>query len=206
MLPANLTICRSFFWRLSHAEAVTRGWDISVTEPTAAEDRKARLKLHNLKQGERLYKFAVYDDKNSRAKPVYVVGGQPFSKSHASLIGRASRCFIAYHLMEDRVVLLKDPWRILAPGLIAEGRVYEQLHKAKVPHIAELILGGDIPGQNQKTYTKGNSQREHQHYRLVLGTIGSDLTSFRSSWEMVTAVKCAMIGMSSRREYYHSSS
>ncbi|KAK0217046.1 hypothetical protein IW262DRAFT_1464083 [Armillaria fumosa] len=141
---------QEFFWRLSNTGAATRGWDISVMDPTAAEDREARLKLHNLKQGERLYKFAVHDDKNPRAKPVYIVGGQPFSKNHASLVGRASRCFIAYHLTEDRVVLLKDSWRIIAPGLIAEGNV------------------------------------------LVLGTIGSDLTSFHSSWEMVTAVKCAI--------------
>ncbi|KAK0186680.1 hypothetical protein F5146DRAFT_935727, partial [Armillaria mellea] len=115
---------------------------------------------------------------------------------YAHPICRATRSFIAYHVAERRVVFMKDTWRIVAAHLVAEGRIYERLHEAEIPHIAEFVMAGDIPGWNHKTFSSphdGSPQKQHQHYRLVLGTIGRSLTSFRSSWKMMNAVKDAMI-------------
>lgn len=164
-------------------------------EPTSDE---AALARHNLgaDESEALYIFAVYDDINFDAEPRYFIAGRPF-ESHAYPTGRATRCFIAYHLADNRNVFMKDTWRIVAPDLVAEGRIYERLHKAEIPHIAEFILAGDIPGPTHKTVSKPGFglQRQYQHYRLVLETIGRPLTSFCSSWEMVNAVKDALIDM-----------
>ncbi|KAK0495533.1 hypothetical protein EDD18DRAFT_1254496 [Armillaria luteobubalina] len=188
------TYLQEFFWCLSHADDVTRGWDTTVTEPTPDEAARARHSL-DIGQSEALYKFAVYDDINLDAEPSYFIAGRPF-ESHAYPTGRATRCFIAYHLAENRNVFMKDTWRIVAPGLVAEGQIYERLHKAEVPHIAEFILAGDILGPTHKTtvFKPGfGLQKQYQHYRLVLGTVGRPLTSFGSSWEMVNAVKDALI-------------
>ncbi|KAK0495504.1 hypothetical protein EDD18DRAFT_244752 [Armillaria luteobubalina] len=89
---------------------------------------------------------------------------------------------------------MKDTWRIVALDLVPEGRIYERLHEAE-SLIAEFIMAGDIPGWNHKTLSQSRNgpPQQHQNYRLVLGTIGRSLTSFRSSWEMVNAVKEAMI-------------
>ncbi|KAK0495542.1 hypothetical protein EDD18DRAFT_1392243 [Armillaria luteobubalina] len=187
------TYLQEFFWCLSHADDVTRGWDTTVTEPTLDEAARARHSL-DIDQPEALYKFAVYDDIDLDAEPSYLIAGRPFER-HAYPTGHATRCFIAYHLAENRNVFMKDTWRIVAPDLVAEGQIYERLHKAEVPHIAEFILAGDIPGPTHKTVFKPGFglQRQYQHYRLVLGTIGRPLTSFGSSWEMVNAVKDALI-------------
>ncbi|KAK0443476.1 hypothetical protein EV421DRAFT_519174 [Armillaria borealis] len=187
------TYLQEFFWRLSHADGATRRWDITVTEPTRDE---AALAWHSLSadESEVLYKFAVYDDTDLDAEPTYFIAGRSF-ESHVYSTGRATRCFIADHLADNRNVFMKDTWRIVAPDLVAEGRIYERLHKAEIPHIAEFIVAGDIPGPTHKTVFKPGFglQRQYQHYRLVLGTIGRPLTSFCSSWEMVNAVKDALI-------------
>ncbi|KAK0495561.1 hypothetical protein EDD18DRAFT_1169871 [Armillaria luteobubalina] len=187
------TYLQEFFWRLSHADDATRGWDITVTEPTPDEAALARHSL-DINESEALYKFAVHDDVDLNAEPTYFIAGRPF-ESHAYPTGHATRCFIAYHLAENRNVFMKDTWRTVAPDLVAEGQIYERLHKAEIPNIAEFILAGDIPGPTHKTVFKPgfSLQRQYQHYRLVLGTIGRPLTSFGSSWEMVNAVKDALI-------------
>lgn len=189
------TYLQEFFWRLSHVDDATRGWDITVAEPTSDEAALARHSL-GADESEALYKFAVYDDINFGAEPTYFIAGRPF-ESHAYPTGRATRCFIAYHLADNRNVFMKDTWRIVAPDLVAEGQIYERLHKAEIPRIAEFILAGDIPGPTHKTVSKlgFGLQRQYQHHRLALGTIGRPLSSFCSSWEMVNAVKDALIGM-----------
>ncbi|KAK0186650.1 hypothetical protein F5146DRAFT_1227254 [Armillaria mellea] len=151
------TYLQDFFWRLSHADDATRGWDITAMEPTPEEAALARHSLGTNESGA-LYKFAVYDGIDPDAEPAYFIAGRPFET-------------------DNRNVFMKDTWRIVAPHLVAEGRIYEQLHKAEVPYIAEPCFG---------------RQRQYQHYRPVLGTIGQPLTSFGSSWEMVNAVKDAL--------------
>ncbi|KAK0235334.1 hypothetical protein EDD85DRAFT_72906 [Armillaria nabsnona] len=179
------TYLQEFFWRLSHADDATRGWDVTVTEPTPDEAALARHSL-GADESEALYKFAVYDDINFGAEPTYFIAGRPF-ESHDYPTGRATRCFIAYHLADNRNIFMKDTWRIVAPDLVAEGRIYERLHKAEIPLIAEFILAGDISGPTHKTVSKPGFglQRQYQHYRLALGTIGRPLT--------VNAVKDALI-------------
>jgi hypothetical protein len=36
--------------------------------------------------------------------------------------------------------------------------------------------------------------RHHQHYHLVLGVIGCDLTTFNSTYEFVNAMRDALLG------------
>ncbi|KAK0217056.1 hypothetical protein IW262DRAFT_1438759 [Armillaria fumosa] len=95
------TYLQEFFWRLSHADDTTCGWDTTVTEPTPDEAALARHNL-DIDQSEALYKFTVYDDTDLDAEPSYFIAGRPF-ENHAYSTGRATRCFIAYHLAENRI-------------------------------------------------------------------------------------------------------
>ncbi|KAK0215757.1 hypothetical protein IW262DRAFT_1465471 [Armillaria fumosa] len=180
---------QEFFWRFSHANDTTRGLDTSVMDPGPDEEVKARRNL-KVDDSEMLFKFTVYDDCDPDTDPTYLIAGPPF-ETHAFPTGRATRCFVAYHLTQGRNVFIKDTWRIVTPGLVAEGRVYERLRDSEIPHVAKFIVTGDVPGQTHRTFSRPH-QRLHQHYRLVLGTIGRPLTSFRSSWGMLNAIKDGM--------------
>lgn len=189
-----------FFWRYDRAELPGRGGDTTVSIPSEAEQELARLHL-KCSPKEPLVKFAVHDDKNNKVS--YYVGSKPTFKGTTSPTGRATRTFIVYDLQINRVVFLKDTWRIDLPNVVKEGEIYEELQNANVPHIAPFQRGGDIPHQRTRTqdfakktwaYKIEIALRPHHHYRVVLGVVGRDLTSFDSTWEMVGAVRDALQG------------
>jgi hypothetical protein len=191
-----------FFWRYDQASAKDRGMDLSVSNPSQAETELAR---QSLKCGVEhlLVKFAVHNDNNGEIS--YYIGGKPTFKANASPTGRATCTFLVYDLENKRVVFLKDTWRIDLANVVKEGEIYQSLHKANVSHIAPFVCGGDIP--HHRTCTQDftskhwarlieRSLRPHQHYRVVLGVVGRDLTSFDSTWEMVNAIRDAVQGSS----------
>jgi hypothetical protein len=83
-----------------------------------------------------------------------------------------------------------------------EGDIYRELHGKGVRYIPEFITAGDVPGIGHSCGKVGlfcNDITEtppgvHYHYRLVLGSVGDPLKSFFSTWELVNAAKCALIG------------
>jgi hypothetical protein len=100
---------------------------------------------------------------------------------------------------------LKDTWRIDLPDVVKEGEIYDILHDAKVSFIEPFVCGGDV--DEHQTHTQDfvskpwaknimKSLRPHQHYRMVLGVVGRDLTSFESSWEIVGTIRDALQGNS----------
>lgn len=143
---------QEFFWRFSHADNATRGWDTSIMDPSPDEETKARQSL-KVDDSEILFKFIVYDDCGPNADPTYLITGPPF-ETHAFPTGRATRCYVAYHLTQGQNVFMKDTWRIVTPGLVAEGKVYERLRDSEIPHVAEFIVAGDIPGQTHRTFSR----------------------------------------------------
>jgi hypothetical protein len=190
-----------FFWRYDLASPEERGVDISVSMPSQTEDKLARQHLKcGLKDS--LIKFAVHSDEDGET--YHFIGSKPTFKGTASPTGRATRTFVVYDLKDKRVVFLKDTWRIDLPGVVKEGEIYDSLHSAKVSHVAPFICGGDIPHHRTRTQdfvaepwarrVGKRLLRPHQHYRLVLGVVGRDLTSFESTWEMVHAIRDAMEG------------
>ena len=142
-----------------------------------------------------LYKVAVKDDLN-RKITLYIVS-KPFTNNHIFPVGRGTRCFRAFDCRTEEIVLLKDTWRV--SKYEPEGSIYRELHEAKVRNIAEFITAGDVGhvcGQTEKFSTAVQDRRPlvHYHYRLVLGTIGTPLEHFSSTWQMVNASTDALIG------------
>jgi len=189
-----------FFWRYDRTPPDDRGMELSISKPSDTEVTLARQYLRCSLQA-LLLKFAVYNDMDGKTS--YYIGSKPSFKGNASPTGRATRTFIVFDQQTRRVVFLKDTWRIDLPDVVKEGEIYKILHEAKVPFIAPFLCGGDIFQHRTRTQDFSserwarpikNSLRPHQHYRLVLGVVGRDFTSFDSSWEMVGAIRDALQG------------
>jgi Fungal protein kinase len=186
-----------FFWRLSHAPKHLRGIDTTFTP--VLDDTEAQ-KTHNAlglkpKDATPLYKVAVKDEISHRTTD-YIVS-QPFTNNHIFPVGRGTRCFRAFDCQTKEIVLLKDTWRV--DKYEREGSIYRDLHLAKVRNIAKFITAGDVGhvcGQTEKfsTAVQDRRPRVHYHYRLVLGTVGTSLEDFSSTWQMVNASTDALIG------------
>jgi len=184
-----------FFWRLSHASKAARGFDTTFTSTTnKTEEKKARAALH-LKNTDALYKVVVNDDVTG--KDTFYIVSKPFTNNHIFPVGRGTRCFKAYDCQTRAVVLLKDTWRV--DKYEKEGSVYRELHKAGVRNIATFIAAGDVGhvcGETEifSDVPEVKRPRVHFHYRLVIGTIGTSLTQFSSTWQLVSATTSALIG------------
>ncbi|KIK67587.1 hypothetical protein GYMLUDRAFT_190229 [Collybiopsis luxurians FD-317 M1] len=185
----------TLFWRLSHSSAETRGIDTTfhrVTEEDL-EIANARQTLQ-LVNGETLYKVSVVDEESFKTS-FYIVS-DPFTASHCSPTGRCSRCFQAYDLQRNKVVLLKDNWRI--DGFDPEGKTYRVLNSKNVRNIPQLITAGNVSGSpgwtcGNEPFLQQQKRGVHLHYRLVLDTVGYSLTHFTSTWQLVNAIYDAII-------------
>jgi hypothetical protein len=107
--------------------------------------------------------------------------------------------FVVLDLERDEVMCLKDTWRIDHEGMEKEGDIYTDLRRVGVPYIPDFICGDDIPDHKTRTHEMASSHiaerlRRHQHYRFVLREVARELTSFKSSLELVTAMGDALQG------------
>jgi hypothetical protein len=192
------THLQSFFWRFTRADAATRGHDetFEAVEASSSEAKKACAALH-LSTSAPLFKASVTD--SATHKTTFYIVSQPLSNTDVFPVGRGTRCYQAYDCQTHKVVLLKDTWRV--ENYLPEGDVYRKLHEAGISYIAGLVTAGDVRGSTHRCgdidriqpRKVGSSIRRHVHYRLVLDTIGDSLTHFSSTWELVNAVKCALI-------------
>lgn len=185
-----------FFWYLSHARKDIRGIDTTFGPvANSAEAQKAREALGlNSERIDPLYKVPVEDDV-TKETTFYIVT-KPFTKNHIFPVGRGTRCFKAYDCQTGEIVLLKDTWRV--SKYEPEGSIYRELHKAKVRNIAKFITAGHVGhvcGLTERfSATQDKRPRAHHHYRLILGTLGTSLEHFTSTWQMVNAATDALIG------------
>lgn len=91
------------------------------------------------------------------------------------------------------------------PDIQPEGLMYEILRKTSVRKIPHCLASGDILSSNYHTTKTAIYPQSHWachsdghfiphwHYSLTLDTIGDGLMTFTSSYEMVTAVRDALI-------------
>jgi hypothetical protein len=200
-----------FFWRFSLASPEHRGLDESVTEVAADFDGKEVCAKLKLPPGTKLFSYQVPDDEVSLAQrnaanqsaPYCYIGPRPNFPSR-SLIGRATRSLPVYDLGMERVVYLKDTWRIDTDDIQKEGDTYRQLQKHKVPHIAPFERGNDVGGHGSRTMTYEYVDESwvcgvpfstnNLHYRMVLSVVGREMSTFRSTRELASAVADAMEG------------
>jgi hypothetical protein len=186
-----------FFWRYSRLGPDSRGCDTSVTNATPGETSFARKHLMINDPSRTFMEYMVPGGGNYG----YYIAPSPKYTSR-SPFGRATRAFSAYDLRSNRVVFLKDYWRIAEPGMEKEGDIYAQLEEHNVPHIAPFDRGDDVLDHITiaQTLTKEpwaclmKKIPHYKHYRMTLNLVGRDITSFKSSWEFVNAIADAMEG------------
>ncbi|KAG6808091.1 hypothetical protein H0H93_000586, partial [Arthromyces matolae] len=121
-----------------------------------------------------------------------------------SPIGRCTRCYKAYCLETNRVVLLKDTWRVVSASLQPEHEIYTKLHANNVPHILEVITAGDVGTEGDKdpnhttqtkawlsvTHQKLNI-RDLQHYRIALEYVPFRVDQFQHVRQPIMAIRDA---------------
>jgi hypothetical protein len=98
--------------------------------------------------------------------------------------GHWTQTSIAHDIGGKKCVLLKESWQILLENIEPKGVVYERLHHHSVPNIPDCFLLGDVGNTiYHATCTHNFAEKywqhsptpqlvPHQHYRLVLDTIG----------------------------------
>ncbi|KAI0089404.1 hypothetical protein BDY19DRAFT_1056432 [Irpex rosettiformis] len=178
----QLLVCgshvRYIFWDHSGAivsdlfDYAKRGWDLSVEDANDYERRKFRKTVAKLlldmndpthSQCRLPRAEDTLDDKYHVVKvtieddvlktPVQILIQAPFFRSH-STPGRATRGYIAYHLVRRELVFFKDTWRIEHDCLTAERSILSRLSEAEVPFTPEVLCGGDVMANGERGTTR----------------------------------------------------
>ncbi|KAH8981542.1 hypothetical protein EDB92DRAFT_1953009 [Lactarius akahatsu] len=189
-----------FFRCYSKASPEMRGMDLSVSDPSP-EEKIAATQALGLDGAIPLVKLSV---PGADGSSLYFVTHTPTSIPYTPP-GRATRGFRVYDISRGILVFLKDSWRIDLPDRHPEGSVYKTLNDAGVRNVLHCLASGDIlTAQYHKTQTWDYVKQPwachsdthflpHRHYRLALDIIGRFLVQFSSSYEMVRAVRDALI-------------
>lgn len=196
-----------FLWYFDNLSESERGLDPTITQAAAIhKDTAWEHFSHELKeavgQKENLRQFVVHDSTFDEPR-IYIAGAPRWNVRSA--LGRGTRGFFAYAVIEKRLVYLKDTWRIDADTFEREGDTYRRLRQHNVEFVPSMLSAGDA--QNQSTITQNfqahkwcfgtQGLQRHQHYRLVLNEIGSNLWGFRNIKDVCSALLDALRGMCS---------
>lgn len=189
-----------FFRRYSKASPAMRGKDKTASSPNREESFTARTAL-GLERSCPLVKLSVPTAEGTS----YFITSAPEPTAYTPP-GRATRGFKAYDISSKRVVYLKDSWRIDLPSIHAEGLVYKMLNDANVRNVPYCLASGDISTPDyHATKTHNYAVKPwachshsylipHRHHRVVLSVVGRALVQYKSSFEMVSSVRDALIG------------
>lgn len=144
---------------------------------------------------------------NSVSDGLYVAAHSTYMNA-MSPFGRSTRGFIAYSYSElmtlkgqANAVSLKDTWRILDRPEVYT--FYAELEKNNLPYIPSVIRSLNI--QDQRTIVQGLCEEDpfwaedvpqglcgFQPYRLILKEVGTPLTEFSSTRELMTIMYQAL--------------
>ncbi|GJE92055.1 hypothetical protein PsYK624_082080 [Phanerochaete sordida] len=79
---------------------------------------------------------------------------EPFYTEHCPL-GRATRVYVAYDLVDRKLRILKDGWRPEHPGCLPEHVSCARLAENGIEHVPNVVCGGDVAGDlPQETVTQ----------------------------------------------------
>ena len=185
-----------FFIRYDIADLEARGRDSTVSLPEPLEIEHAKAIVPELVDAKL---FLAVTMRNER----YVIRA-PGSRPDIP-VGRWTRPLLAFDVIGNRRVLLKDSWRVSLPDIEPEGVIYELLRKGKVPNIPRHLSSADVGDDayhktrtldalhylTPDTYWK---LTPHRHYRIVLGTVGRQLNKFKKTKEFANAMYAALKG------------
>lgn len=135
-----------------------------------------------------------------------------FDKSQAFLIGmpsffsysptgRATKGFVAYDLLKDKLRYLKDAWRPFVKSTHPELGTYTRLQAFDVKCVATALGGGDVkhwPSGERVQVTLSHPTRpkgiERVHHRLLLQQVGRHLETCEHALDVVIALAAAVSG------------
>ncbi|KZV72405.1 hypothetical protein PENSPDRAFT_362900 [Peniophora sp. CONT] len=211
-----------FLSRVEHANAREDGVDDSVGDVSAfneeqlIEARKAMKEFSDgmldvpIEDKAKLRSVKCWDDsqldENGLPKSRTLIATEPLGVNY-SIVGRYTTSFIGYDINTRCAYWVKDSWPIDRPGEFEkEGRIYERLVDAGVPHIAEVECAGEVRWEEdnmvQRTRTAefvkadwaGLTANIHplSHYRILFKDIGRPITKFGSTHQLVTALSHAI--------------
>ncbi|KAI0325236.1 hypothetical protein GY45DRAFT_1211529, partial [Cubamyces sp. BRFM 1775] len=108
-----------------------------------------------------------------------------------ALVGRCTKCYIAYDIAGRRFCFLKDYWRPLVVNRSRpEHLVYNRLHSVGTPCIPTLVCGGDVDGpRKQVTQVQDYLPSKGRpvplvHYRIAIAEIARPLHTFSDFTEL----------------------
>ncbi|KAK0439052.1 uncharacterized protein EV420DRAFT_1316297 [Desarmillaria tabescens] len=136
----------------------------------------------------------------------FVVCAPKFDDGAFSPFGRSTRRSLAIDLDTSwGILFMKDYWREDSARTAKESDIYGLLAQHKVPYVAEMEAGGDIPDMITITQEHVGGPLSHrfpddevyllptlQAHRIFLKTVGRDLTTFCSVKGLVTCIADAM--------------
>ncbi|GJE92028.1 hypothetical protein PsYK624_081810 [Phanerochaete sordida] len=157
-----------------------------------------------------VYRVDVPDDKaQGRVRQCLI--SRPFYTAHSPL-GRGTRVYVAYDLVDTKLRILKDAWRPDYEHCLSERMAYDRLESECVEYVPRLVCGGDIadssgdPPQSTATQdlvfakidpaghdpqslpTPRPKSRRFVHYR-ILEDIALPLEQLRNSRELLRVVR-----------------
>jgi hypothetical protein len=190
-----------FLIRYSNTNPEVRGHDVTVSFPTDDDARDAQT-LPDLASAKSLLVITMPDPHQPQETSHYVICG-PCARLDIPA-GRWTWVSIAYDIQWKKHVLLKDSWRVLLNDITPEGEVYVKLHQHSVPNIPHCSHAGDVGGNTYHTSRThefvGKCKPHiplpitpHNHYHLILDTIGQKLEDFSCSWEMANTVHASLV-------------
>ena len=222
----------TFLYRLGQMPPEDRGIDPTVTAPTQEE----KDQLDNFEPDNDSYK-QHRDNTMPKGCPIGTISKvvvadttQPTAtrrlliskaqNARESVTGRGTKGFVAYDLEGDRLVWLKDCWRVDSSGsdvpVHPEHETYARLREHGVKYVATAVCGGDVeslpqpntspsqetlPLQENCPQTTLNQRwvtgfRPKIHYRLVVEEIGRKLETYKSSFHLCCFILYALEGNS----------
>lgn len=206
-----------FLWRYGRLSRAERGFDYTVRVATATEKHGLASAVEEYLSDNTNRAVAGMDrvvdadfpcyalsilDSTTRLNHTLIIQ-RPIT-TPSSPVGRATRAYIALDTSTNDLVFVKDYWRPVDPGRIAETQIYEALREAKVPHLPTIRMGGDVPEDvpgSQSTWSQkwvrrsgekpAHTLREYRHHRIVQN-LAFSLTTAKCSREIVAAIRNAI--------------
>ena len=118
-----------FYWRYSHATSDDRGHDTTVER--VLDKAKAKAIWITLKLDKKCTLLRLKAGENG-----YIVG-KPTYMGISSATGRSARGFRTFCEQSEKLVFMKDTWRVIISGQLPEHKIYERLYGKNVKRLLD---------------------------------------------------------------------
>ena len=172
----NPELLIGFIWRFSKATAERRGFDLSAIPVNSNAERQQfvdAIRKHALEQLPELSAKDIEKEVDRHYWPgaitrLTIMTGMDVWVSRPILTseGVAGRSTVGYwgvRCDSGEVVFVKDVWRKQAPEVDMEGTILEELQKAGVRNIPELVCHGDIFHEGKAVFPTLVYPKSHPH-------------------------------------------